>query len=315
MNSLGKAACPYFFMFDFELKRPVIHELDALPEDIIISTSLFDNSDHGRESNTGAITLKAEPLAFSQYEKAFNNVISNISHGNSYLVNLTFPAGINTELNLEEIFYCSRAKYRLLFRNNFVVFSPEIFVRIDEAGTIRSFPMKGTIDASVPEAEKKILEDEKEKAEHNTIIDLIRNDLSMNADNVRLERYRYIDTIYAADRKLLQVSSEIAGSLGKGWEGRAGSVITSMLPAGSVSGAPKQETIRIIKESEISERAYYTGVFGIFDGRKLDSAVMIRFIEHNDRGYVYRSGGGITFLSEVEKEYEELIKKIYVPVA
>ena len=86
-----------------------------------------------------------------------------------------------------------------------------------------------------------------------------------------------------------------------------------MLPAGSISGAPKKETIRIIKESEIDDRGYYTGIFGVFNGKELDSAVMIRFIEKNDTGYVYRSGGGITFLSQIEKEYEELIKKIYVP--
>lgn len=113
---------------------------------------------------------------------------------------------------------------------------------------------------------------------------------------------------------MLQVSSEIAGSLGPGWKNRVGDIITSMLPAGSISGAPKKETLRIIKENEIDERGYYTGVYGIFNGKELDSAVMIRFIEQNDTEYVYRSGGGITFLSNATMEYEELIKKIYVPV-
>lgn len=314
MNSMGKARRPFFFMFDFELKKPVVHALDELPEDIIISTSLFDNSDTARQNTDNAIILKTQAIKFSEYKKAFKNVINNISHGNSYLLNLTFPTLIKTEADLEDIFYRSRAKYRLLLKNKFVVFSPEIFVRIDEAGTIRSFPMKGTIDASVPEAERKILEDEKEQAEHNTIIDLIRNDLSMNASNVRVEKYRYIDTIDTSSYKLLQVSSEIAGSLGPEWNARAGGIITSMLPAGSISGAPKQETLRIIRESEKSERGYYTGIFGIFTGKELDSAVMIRFIEQNDEGYVYRSGGGITYLSDAEKEYNELIKKIYVPV-
>jgi len=314
MNSLGKDRRPFFFMFDFELKRPVIHALDELPEDIIISISLFDNSDPVSHNTGDAVIHEIQPVKFTEYKKAFKNVITNIRHGNSYLLNLTFPSLIKTEAELEDIFYCSRAKYRLLYKNKFVVFSPEIFVRIDEEGTIRSFPMKGTIDASVPGAERIILEDEKEKAEHNTIIDLIRNDLSMNAFDVRVERYRYMDTIETSSYSLLQVSSEIAGSLGPGWNARAGSIISSMLPAGSVSGAPKKETLRIIRESEKSERGYYTGVFGIFNGKELDSAVMIRFIEQNERGYVYRSGGGITALSNVEKEYKELIKKIYVPV-
>ena len=314
MNSLGKARRPFFFMLDFELERPVIHALDELPGDIIISTSLFDNSDPAKHNTANAIINEIQPLTFSGYKKAFDNVINNIQHGNSYLLNLTFPTSIKTEAELEDFFYCSRAKYRLLLKNKFVVFSPEIFVRIDKEGTIRSFPMKGTIDASVCGAERIILEDEKEKAEHNTIIDLIRNDLSINASDVRVERYRYIDTIETSSYSLLQVSSEIAGELGPAWHARAGSIISSMLPAGSISGAPKKETLRIIRESENSERGYYTGVFGIFNGKELDSAVMIRFIEQNERGYVYRSGGGITYLSDAEKEYNELIRKIYVPV-
>jgi len=314
MNLLGKECKPFFFMFDFELNKPVIYELNKLPRDIIISTELFDNSDPQREEYNKIIRLKAEPVSFDEYSKAFNNVLKNIEQGNTYLLNLTFPSIISTKSSLQEIYYCSTAKYRLLFSDRFVVFSPEIFVKIEENGTIRSFPMKGTIDSSLPDAEREILTNEKEISEHNTIVDLIRNDISMNADNVRLVRYRYIDKIDTPDGNLLQVSSEITGSLGHDWKTRVGDIITSMLPAGSISGAPKNETLRIIKESEIDERGYYTGVFGIFNGQKLDSAVMIRFIEQNDTGYVYRSGGGITFMSDAVMEYEELIKKIYVPL-
>lgn len=314
MNLFGKECQPFFFMFDFELNKPVIYQLKNLPSDIIISTELFDNSDPDREEHDKRIRLKAEPVSFVEYSKAFNKVIKNIAQGNTYLLNLTFPSKICTESSLEEIFYSSKAKYRLLFRNRFVVFSPEIFVRIEQNGRIRSFPMKGTIDASLPDAERKIMMSEKEISEHNTIVDLIRNDISINADNVRLERYRYIDKIHTPEGNLLQVSSEITGSLGHDWKTRVGDIITSMLPAGSISGAPKNETLKIIKGSEIDVRGYYTGIFGVFNGQKLDSAVMIRFIEQNDTGYVYRSGGGITFMSNARMEYEELIKKIYVPV-
>lgn len=87
-----------------------------------------------------------------------------------------------------------------------------------------------------------------------------------------------------------------------------------MLPAGSVTGAPKRETIKIIEEVEQYDRGWYTGVFGIFDGKQLDSAVMIRFIERDSEGLIYKSGGGITFMSDPAKEYEELIAKVYVPV-
>jgi para-aminobenzoate synthetase component 1 len=257
--------------------------------------------------------LKKQPVSYNNYLKAFENVIGNIISGNSYLVNLTFPTFIDTDSTLEEIFLSSVAKYRLLYHNQFVVFSPEIFIRI-ENGEIKSFPMKGTIDASVYDAKNVILKNEKEMAEHNTIVDLIRNDLSIFAHDVRVTRYRYIDEIITNENALLQVSSEISGRLPEGFECHLGDIVMSLLPAGSVTGAPKKETLRIIKESERYERGWYTGVFGVFDGKKLDSGVMIRYIENNSGRLVYKSGGGITYLSNPEKEYEEMISKVYVPV-
>ena len=186
-------------------------------------------------------------------------------------------------------------------------------MRIDK-GSISSFPMKGTIDASLPDAEKIIMDDVKEIAEHNTIVDLIRNDLSMVAKEVRLKRYRYVDKIYTNNKTLLQVSSEITGKLDESWNEHIGDIFEKMLPAGSVSGAPKKMTLEIISECEMGERGYYTGVFGIYEGESLDSAVAIRFIEKSGGKLFYRSGGGITVNSEMLKEYNELIDKVYVPV-
>jgi len=88
-----------------------------------------------------------------------------------------------------------------------------------------------------------------------------------------------------------------------------------MLPAGSVTGAPKKMTTSIIRDIENSDRGYYTGVCGVFDGESLDSAVMIRFIELQNGMMQFRSGGGITFMSQAREEYEELIEKVYVPIA
>ena len=115
--------------------------------------------------------------------------------------------------------------------------------------------------------------------------------------------------------KILQTSSEVCGSLPPDWRGRLGDLLFRLLPAGSVSGAPKEWTVRAIREAEPCPRGFYTGVFGFFDGESLDSAVAIRFVEETDAGLVYRSGGGITVLSDVEEEYRELIDKVYVPFA
>jgi para-aminobenzoate synthetase component I len=310
MNKYGSEREPFLFIVDFDMIKPEIHRLASVPASIKFSTPLIPEAS-SRQIYSKPVVLKRKPLPFGIYSQAFDNVKRNIQMGNSYLLNLTFPTIVECDLTLKEIYEASVAKYKMLYYDSFVVFSPEIFVRIED-GTIRSFPMKGTIDASIPDAEKIILSDEKEEAEHNTIVDLIRNDISKVADNVEVSRYRYTEIIRSGNSDLLQVSSEIRGRLCDDYIDRLGDIIFSMLPAGSVSGAPKRETTRIIKESEICDRGWYTGIFGVFDGKSLDSGVMIRFIEQKDGQLIFRSGGGITSMSDPAREYEELISKIYV---
>jgi para-aminobenzoate synthetase component 1 len=91
-------------------------------------------------------------------------------------------------------------------------------------------------------------------------------------------------------------------------------MLIRLLPAGSISGAPKRKTVEIIQEAEGEERGFYTGVAGLFDGRNLDSGVLIRYIEKVNGNLFYRSGGGITTQSVKEKEYQEVIDKVYVPI-
>ena len=312
MNEYGSKDIPFLFIVDFNMCTPEIYRLKDIPAGIKFETPLLSNVTSEKICPRPFIFNK-EPVPFPQYLESYLNIQKEIHLGNTFLANLTFPTKIFTDLSLEEIFYLSRAKYKLLYHNKFVVFSPEIFVRISD-NKIKSFPMKGTIDASVPDAESVILSNIKEKAEHNTIIDLIRNDLSIEAKEVVVTRYRYIDRIKTADKTLLQVSSEITGTLDRDFRKRLGNIITGMLPAGSVTGAPKIETVRIIQESEKYDRGWYTGIFGVYDGKNLDSGVMIRYIENDSETMYYKSGGGITFMSSAEEEYKELIDKVYVPI-
>jgi para-aminobenzoate synthetase component 1 len=143
---------------------------------------------------------------------------------------------------------------------------------------------------------------------------LIRNDLSLVAKNVKVDKFRYVEKIRTNNKSLLQVSSRISGELPGNYEENIGSILFDLLPAGSISGAPKKKTLEIINEAENYKRGYYTGVFGVFDGKNLDSAVMIRFIERVGEELYFKSGGGITYMSKPEQEYQELIDKVYVPI-
>lgn len=311
MNEMGKIAQPFLFIVDYHAKSGFVITKDNLDKNYIrfaFHKKVLKN--HFEKIPVWKIT----PVKQEVYARRFEYVKQQIFLGNSFLTNLTQPTDISTNSDLEEIYLRSYAPYKLWLKDQFLVLSPETFVQI-ENGIIKTFPMKGTIDASIPDAETIILNDVKEMAEHATIVDLLRNDLSIVAENVQVTRYRYVEKIKTLQKDLLQVSSEISGVLQDDYRSHLGDILFKLLPAGSISGAPKPKTLEIIEKAEGYERGFYTGVCGYFDGESLDSAVMIRFLEQTNDGLVYKSGGGITFQSEMEKEYEELIQKVYVPVS
>ncbi|MDO5522705.1 MAG: aminodeoxychorismate synthase component I, partial [Bacteroidia bacterium] len=259
------------------------------------------------------LLFSAFPEGYNRYAERFSHVMNGLKYGNSFLVNLTIKTPVETNLSLKEIFLRSKAMYRLYVPERFVCFSPERFVKITD-GKIFSHPMKGTINASIENAAQLILNDYKETAEHNTIVDLLRNDLSRVATRVKVNRFRYIDTLDTNTGSILQVSSEIEGTLPENYLENIGTIFFDLLPAGSVSGAPKQATLQLIREAEQKTRGFYTGVAGYFDGQNLDSGVLIRYIEQTENGFYFRSGGGITINSECAKEYAEAVNKIYLPI-
>ena len=348
-------------LFDFEGRR-------NFPEAKNENLKEKISEEISEKENSSETTWQIEPPLYDDYERSFNIVKSNIWAGNSYLTNLTCKVPVSCNLSLESIFHRAKGKYKLLLRktkiqteeeahlkeeeevhlkeeeeaqnkahlkeenieenlNPFVCFSPETFVRI-KGGRIYSYPMKGTLDASLPDAEKQLMEDEKEAAEHATIVDLIRNDLSRVAEDVRVDKYRYIDVLHTNKGDILQTSSEISGRLPEDYRHHLGEIVAAQLPAGSITGAPKAKTMQIIHEAEDYDRSFYTGIMGIYDQGELNSAVMIRFIEEEvfpskteeeknseaSRKLYFKAGGGITSKSDCRKEYEEVIQKIYLPI-
>ena len=369
INQLASQDEPFLFVINYQGDKVFIRLLsDINPEECLFDFEGRGNLSHvwketwkegtseketwkkeTSEEEISETTWQIDPPLYEDYERNFNIVKSNIMAGNSYLTNLTCRVLVSCNLSLEDIFHRAKGKYKLLLRRKrnltpFVCFSPETFVRI-KGGRIYSYPMKGTLDASLPNAEKQLMEDQKEAAEHATIVDLIRNDLSRVAEDVRVDKYRYIDVLHTNKGNILQTSSEISGRLPEDYPHHLGEILDAQLPAGSITGAPKDKTMQIIHEAEGYDRAFYTGIMGIYDQGELNSAVMIRFIEEEtspvdfeadgeknfkasegkgdeasegkrdeaSRKLYFKAGGGITSKSDCRKEYEEVIQKIYLP--
>ncbi|MCD9618837.1 aminodeoxychorismate synthase component I [Chryseobacterium gleum] len=313
MDELSLQKVPYFFVIDFLSENVEIYQEKEIEKSgLIIDFQNFNNIKTVHDLNK-KVVWKSFPETQESFKIGFDKVQKNIRLGNSYLVNYTRKTKIETNLTLEEIFYHSNAKYKVFYKDFFVFFSPETFVKIID-GKILTYPMKGTIDASIENAAEILKNDKKEKAEHYTVVDLLRNDLSMVADDVKVDQFQHIDFIKTQQKDLYAMSSEISGTVKSEFIGRIGSIMKKLLPAGSILGAPKPKTLEIILNAEGYDRGYYTGVCGWFDGQNVDSCVMIRFIEKEGDQLYFKSGGGITHMSKLEDEYQEMKNKIYVPI-
>ena len=313
MDELSERKEPFFFLINFLMDEVRIFtqsqiKNNSLSIDFPYITNAID--EHATIPN---FEWKSFPETLEEYQKGFEIVQENLKKGNSYLTNYTRKTEIETNLTLEDIFTFSKAKYKILVPDDFVCFSPETFIEIID-NKIFTHPMKGTIDAEIEDAENILKNDPKEKAEHYTVVDLLRNDLSMVANNVRVKDFQRIDFIKTKQKNLLAMSSEIEGEIKPEFQNKIGSILQKLLPAGSILGAPKPKTLEIILEAEKYERGFYTGIAGYFDGKNLDSCVMIRFIEKENGKLFFKSGGGITHQSDLKSEYEEMKNKIYVPI-
>jgi para-aminobenzoate synthetase component 1 len=309
MDEKGSRGEAFVFFVDYKAHRGWIGSSEEAEQ-----LGIFFSITKTHESKHIIPTFHFEkfPISPSTYSEKFKAVKAALKRGDSFLVNLTQPTPISCSLSLQEIFESAQAKYKLYVPGQFVVFSPETFIEVKKT-TISSFPMKGTLPVKNNPTPASLQTNAKEQAEHATIVDLIRNDVSQVAFPIHVEKYKYIDQIKSHEGDLWQMSSQITGQLLPEYQGKLGSILQKLLPAGSISGAPKASTLRIIEEIEGYERGFYTGIMGQFDGQELNTGVMIRFIEQQNDQLIFKSGGGITIFSEEEMEYKELIQKVYLP--
>lgn len=313
INNFAKKKVPFFFCIDYEKENG---DVFATKEN---STQNYRFSFPNLKDIHLPIScsIHAEKLEYDKFYKSFCLLQEKMQQGYSWLANLTFSVPIQLTGQLIDFYYCAQAPYRVYKKDSFLSFSPESFVKIRQ-DRIESSPMKGTKEVKkggdVQAAIKELLASEKELAEQYTITDLLRNDLSRVARKVRVEKFRYVDKIETKDKIILQTSTLIAGYLPLNYQNYLGNILWELLPAGSVSGAPKKETVNILKEIEKEKRGFYCGIAGYFDGESLDSCVLIRFIEKRENQFFYRTGAGITVNSLAEDEYQEILSKIYVPI-
>lgn len=314
MNQLGHDGVPFIFVCSYDKTRCIVEPVNNINSDELLY------SFHGHANDNGEIEKVEKPVmnacypSFSDYKRGFDIVQQHIAEGDSTLVNYTCRVPIDINLSLKEIYNSSSALFKLWIKDTLVCFSPEIFVRINKEGEISSYPMKGTIDATLPDAERMLMDDEKEIREHADVVKLISNDISLVADNVHTKRYRYIDKIKTSKGCILETSSEVCGQLPNDYCSHIGDILFSQLPAGSITGAPKNKTVRIINEAESYYRDFYTGVMGWFADGVMESGVMIRFIDQKNGQLYFKAGGGITAMSDCQREYDEVKEKVYVPV-
>lgn len=313
MNRLGESRTPYLWAISYDMSRGFIIPDPESQNEVMWQVGDYGNSRHFHKPlRAPSLTVKTPPSR-EAYAAMFATIREGLLRGDTFLANLTGATEVECSGTLRDVFLTSRAPFRLLIGDNFVCFSPEPFVRIS-GREISTFPMKGTADASAEDALRTLLDDYKELCEHYTIVDLMRNDINTVAHDVHVKRFRYVESIVTDRGVILQTSSEISGTLAPEVQFRHGDIIIPILPAGSITGAPKESTVALIKSAEPISRGWYTGVFGYFDGVVMQTAVMIRCMQRDADGHLYfHSGGGITVNSRESEEYDELLEKIYLP--
>ncbi len=180
----------------------------------------------------------------------------------------------------------------------FCSMSPEIFIQQNKK-QIKTFPIKGTNKKS-----DQLQESEKEIAELFMITDLIRNDLSQICNNVHVEKERVITN----QKDFFHAHSEISGILKN--KKLTWNDYLKLLPAGSISGAPKKRVVEKILDMENFDRKFYTGTFGVKTSpNHFTSNILIRTIFAEDNKWTFPVGAGITIESNPQKEWQETFQK------
>lgn len=280
---------------------------------------VFNSYNIYKTKNTKKLLLNPTPCVnFCEYSNAIKKIKEEIAKGNTYEVNYTYDFDVpfdGDELDLFN-FLLSKQKtpYNFYIKNQYdtvLSFSPELFFEMQN-NHILTKPMKGTIHRGKDKKEDKNLieflkNDIKNRAENVMIVDLLRNDLGRIAKvgTVNVSKLFEIET----HKTLHQMTSQIEADLKENTT--FFDIFKAIFPCGSITGAPKISTMKVISDVEKGERNIYCGAIGMISPKETIFSVPIRILQktNEQNKFKYRVGGAIVWDSNAQDEWEETLTK------
>ena len=275
---------------------------------------------NGKKAEERPLKIKSDYRSYFSKEQYCNMVVKAkeyITEGDTFQVVLSNKIEAEIEGSILDAYRVLRSTnpspYMFYFYSNDIEISgasPETLVKL-ENNKLYTFPLAGTRKRGKDEEEdleleKELLADEKELAEHNMLVDLGRNDIGKISEinSVKVDKYMSIEKF----SHVMHIGSTVSGTLRSDKD--ALDAIDSILPAGTLSGAPKLRACEIINELEGNKRGIYGGAIGYIDFTgNLDMCISIRLAFAKNGKVFVRSGAGIVADSVPENEYEECINK------
>lgn len=304
--------------FPFGVLKKYSSEITFSNNDITGDTDLLKNlpqvPQHRHISRNNKITSSAD---MAEYTAGCRRTLEEIKNGNTYQLNYTMSHSFKDPAfePVNEFFRLSGdspAAFTAYFdagQHKILSSSPERFIKVKD-GQILSQPIKGTLYTLTDEPEEtaKLTENPKECAELAMIIDMIRNDISINSvfGSVQVSGFKSVFRV----NSLLQMYGNVTGTLKKGSD--VIDLLLDAFPGGSITGCPKKRSMEIIDTLEPFSRGLYCGsMIKISSEKDMDSSICIRtgIFDTGEKTFTFYSGSGIVSDSDPQSEYKETMNK------
>lgn len=308
----------HFFIYDRIVEYDNLTGVFSDPDLAVhMMETSYSSNNHRKTANTPEAIL-SPTLSRDEYLARIERVKWHIREGDVYQANFTCRFDGLCPLNpfvaylrLRRLNPCFYGAYLDFGDYQILSSSPERMFHWQD-DLITSSPIKGTITRGVTPAEternlQQLLNSGKDRAELLMIVDLVRNDLGRFASVGSV----VVENLYRTEvlSSLIHLVADVSARTRQGCT--LGDVFGSILPGGSVTGAPKRRAVEILRELETTPRWVYTGAIGYVGAGRADFNVAIRTMIHQNSCYHIHAGGGIVAESQPEAEYEEMLLKAH----